>query len=775
MQDLKSLDWIEILNRLSDFATAESTRTRLQNLKPLEHPDEAVKSFSIIEELRKVLAMGERPYMESVDLFSTWSQRLKKQAVLTTLQLKDVRHFCLEALALKEVLQPFHTPYVEWLVSGLIDAQYPLSAIDQLMTPAGEIRTDASERLHSLYNEKNSQSKSIQNVLDKIIKQHDLEPVLQDRYVTNREGRLVLPVKSGMRHHFSGLIHAQSTTKQTVYMEPEEIIPLNNRLKQVEADIDEEIEHLLRQCSEYLSGLIDAFVLTHERLIEADFRFAMARMAQFLSAVPVHFSKDKIELHQVRHPLMALRGEEVIPNSVKLEDTENILLLSGPNAGGKTVLLKGIGLAAHMARCGLPICAAEDSTLPFFKSIHVAVGDSQSVEAQLSTFAAHLKVLNEAAKVRGKDHLLLIDEICGSTDPEEGSALARAFIETYSNHKIFGVITSHLGPLKLGWSKESGVTNGSMEYSKTTGKATYQFVMGVPGQSFAIRTAERVGVDPTILNKAMEYLSPQTKAHQSALKEVESLQDQLKEARDKLHIELKETREAKQKYQLQLDQFQKEKQDRLERAVKKAEQKIDDIIGKAKVEEVFKKHERMAQIKMEIPEIVKASTTMGTPSIETVEQFEKAYPSGTKVFVPHLNQDGVIQGQANSKGEVPVLVSSMRLFVNWKQLKPANKSSNPTGQILRRSNSVQVSLHESQRVIDLRGQNVEDALGTLEIQLDQAALSKEDRVKIVHGVGTETLKKAVRNYLSRSVYIRKWTAGNADTGGDGSTWAELGD
>src|SRR6185437_12931056 len=220
--------------------------------------------------------------------------------------------------------------------------------------------------------------------------------VLQDRYVTNREGRWVLPVRSGKQHSFEGIIHASSASKQTVFMEPREIIPLNNRLRQIEVDIEEEIERLLRQLSEYLLTRIREFETAREVLLDADIRFAQAQLAAHMQASACVFDNEAINLSELKHPLLLFANVEVIPNSVRLNREGRILLLSGPNAGGKTVLLKSIGLAAQMARCGLLIAVAPGSRMPFFEAIHVAVGDAQSVDQHLSTFAAHLKVLNEA-------------------------------------------------------------------------------------------------------------------------------------------------------------------------------------------------------------------------------------------------------------------------------------------------------------------------------------------------------------------------------------------
>jgi DNA mismatch repair protein MutS2 len=773
---LTALDWSEVLHRLQSLATSEPARARLRELAPLANPEEAKKSFRAISEAQEVLALGERPFMESLDLFSTWFSRLKREAVLTTLELRDVRRFCIEIVALNEVIQPVKTPWVNSLKDRLMDATAPLSAIDQIMTPSGEIRTDASEALHNLYREKTNQTKSLQNTLDRLIKQHDMEPVLQERYVTNREGRWVIPVKSGMQGFFPGIIHASSASKQTVFMEPDEVVPLNNRLRQIEVDIEEEIERLLVQLSIYLRTQVFGFQKSQEGLLEADLRFAQAKLAEILEAGPIEFDDHRLELHEVRHPLLVIKNEKVIPNSVKLAGDKRILLLSGPNAGGKTVLLKSVGLASQMARCGLLVCAAEGSYLPFFRGLHVAVGDAQSVDAALSTFAAHLKILDQASQARGSDSLLLIDEICGSTDPEEGSALARSFIEGYAKNGVFAVITSHLGPLKVGWGPTSGVINGSLEYNSQSGLPTYQFFMGVPGQSLALQTARRVGVDPQVVERAMNYLSPESKAQHQYLNEIESMREELQELRRNLFEELKEARENKRKYHEMVHSFKRDRDILIDRAMKKAERKIDDMIDQAAVADIFKRHEKLHQIKHEMPEVIRAQPSAAKRSkIETVEDFEKIYPAGSTVFIPTIGQEGIVQGKANAKGEIPVLSHSMRLFVHWQQLKPSQSLQNPTQAIVRRSSGVTVTLQDFERVIDVRGKSVEDAIGLLETQLDAAALNNEDRVKIVHGHGTEVLKRAVRAHLSRSIYVKKWKAGSAETGGDGVTWAQLKD
>ncbi|MFM6929535.1 MAG: endonuclease MutS2 [Bdellovibrio sp.] len=775
MQDLVVLDWIEILEKVKSHATSEAGREAIALMKPLDTPEQAYLSFQEIADATVVLNQGIRPFTQSLDLYSTWIGRLKKKAVLKTLELKDVRSFCMEALALKEALQPIENNWSQRISRSLFDAEEPLSAIDQVITGSGDIRSDASETLYNLFKEKERLAREIQNTLDRLVKDHQMENVIQDKYVTTRDGRWVLPVRSGMQSRLPGVLHGSSQSKQTVFIEPEKVIPTNNRLRQVEAEIEDEIERLLTELSHYLSGQSMEIESARILMEEADLRFSQAQFTNLVQGHPIEFSTDAMELIEVRHPLLQLAGKKVVSNTVLLENRKSILLLSGPNAGGKTVLLKSLGLAAQMARCGLPICASETSRLPFFKDILIGIGDSQSVDEELSTFAAHLKILSKAASVKGHGNLILIDEICGSTDPEEGSALARAFIESFSDNEVFAVVTSHLGPLKSGWTEESRVLNGSMEYDPKTGRPTYQFLAGIPGDSLAIQTAKRVGVAQAIVQRAKDVLAPATRARLEGLEQIEQLKADINILQDHLRKETKKALETKKKYEGLLEQFNKDKDEWLQRTLKKAERKVEEAIAQAKVAETFKRHTALQEIKYQLPEIVKAKPVIQAGAPTTAEEFGKKFPPGSKVFVANLNQDGIIQSTPNSKGDVMILSGSVRLQLNWQDLRPPGKPQNPTSQLIRKGSNVSVALADEDRTLDLRGKTVEEALSELEVALDKAATTREDRLKVIHGHGTEALKKAVRTYLSRSVYVKKWKAGSPESGGDGITWVEIGE
>ncbi|MFN7728581.1 MAG: endonuclease MutS2 [Bdellovibrio sp.] len=774
---MEHLDWNEVLKKIQSFATSGTARLTLQELPPKSNADEARLHLNDVFDAMTLLSHGPRPFMESLDLFEPWHSRIKRNAVLKALEIKDVRSFCLEVIALDEVLKLSNTAWARRTQSQLMAAEEPLSAIDQILTPRGEIRSDASEKLYNLFREKENLARQVEHTLDRLVKDNDMQTYLQDKYVTTRDGRWVLPIRSGSRHSVEGVIHGSSHTKQTVFMEPAGVIPLNNRLRQVEVEIEDEIERLLTQLSEYLATKTLGFTESRSLLSEADSLLAQAQFSVLIEGKGFEFSDEEILLNEVKHPLLVIAQKNPVANTVQMPQQKSILLLSGPNAGGKTVLMKSIGLAAQMARAGLPICAGEGSRLPFFEKILVGIGDSQNIGAELSTFAAHLKVLHSASELKGFQNLILVDEICGATDPEEGSALARAFIEKFSKNKTFAVVTSHLGPLKSGWTEDDRVLNGSLEYDSKSGRPTYQFIQGIPGDSLAIQTAKRVGVPQDLIERAMTLLSPVTRSRLAGLEQIEQIKSDLHLLQDSLKREKSKTFAEKEKYQKLLAEHEKDKENLLAKAVREAQKKVDELISQARADETFKKHRSLQEIKHQLPEIVKsrAGVTQQVTAVTTSEEFGKRFPPGTKVYIPSLGQDGVIQSTPNGKGEILVMSNSIRLSLPWSELKPPMVASNPTAEILRRSGPVTVALHDSDRVIDLRGMTVEESIEQLEMSLDQASASQEDRIKIVHGHGTEALKKAVRTYLSRSVYVKKWKAGSPEQGGDGVTWAELGD
>lgn len=284
MFEVKNLDWSEILEKIKSYTTCESARDVVNETKPLKSSTDAERSFYEIECAAAIISTGVRPHMQSLDLFELWISRLRKKAVVKTIELKDIRHFCIEVIALQEALKMQDTAWAHEQNESLMKAEEPLSAIDNLMTPSGDIRMDASEKLYRLSKEKESLARQIQNHMDKIVKDNKVENMLQERYITTREGRWVIPVKGGMQHFVPGVIHGSSQTKQTVYMEPEAVIPMNNRLRQVDVEIEDEIERLLLEISEYLATQTSEFEKSKKILANCDVLLAKAQLSILLEA-----------------------------------------------------------------------------------------------------------------------------------------------------------------------------------------------------------------------------------------------------------------------------------------------------------------------------------------------------------------------------------------------------------------------------------------------------------------------------------------------------------
>lgn len=760
-QDFKNLDWFETLSKIKSFATSIAGKELIAKTSPHKTPEDALKQAREILDAKAVVSLDHRPNLDTLDGFYSWFERLRRKAVLKTAEFQEVRRFCFDIFNLQKTLSQHTNDWTTGTLSQLMDTSKIHSAIDQIITFEGEIRTDASEALYRLYNEKKSLERQIRTTLDKFVKTHEMEPLLQDRYVTNREGRWVLPIRSGKQHQFDGIIHDSSQTKQTVFMEPKEVIAINNRLKVVESEIEEEIERLLTQLTHFIAASSDELLRSYNKMLECDQRLAQAQFALKTDSYLFEFSTDDFFLKEVRHPLLSFQDvKEVVSNNVEFDAGKRVLILSGPNAGGKTVLLKAIGLACHMARCGLLIPAGDDSKVPFFKAIFVSIGDTQSVGEHMSTFAAHLHTLTQALAAKGKNSLILVDEICGSTDPEEGAAIAKSFIEHYAENDVYAVITSHLGPLKQIWPKESPIICGSMEY---TDHPTYKLFMGIHGRSFALKTAKTVGVPESVIQKAMSYLSAETRAREEKLDELDQYKEKVVELSQKLERETAMMEAEKNKYKEVLKKFEAEKQRHIQKAIERAENKIEKII------EEFRANPNVAKVKAQFPEIIKS--TGAAPAVTTVEEFAKQFPPGSSAYLTNLGQDGIIQGLPNSKGEVTVLSKSMRLQVHWKDIRSPNapQIQHP----VQHQKKSRIKLPQDEVTIDIRGMSADQAIEELEKAFDKALQDQVDRVKIIHGHGTEALKKSVRKYLSRSVYIQKWQAGSETTNDDGFTWAEL--
>lgn len=787
---MSSIGLNEVLKQIQSYCKTISGQQRVQDLQPFETAQKASKQVERILQVKKLISVeGFNFNFLGVDSCSNWLRKVKKNQTLQILELNDIRLF-LEDVQDLRVLFAHHTKYkvIEDYLKYLYNPEEVLSYIHVVISPTGEINSDASEDLFKMFQEKKNLNQQVQNLLKKIVKDQDLENILQDRFVTTREGRLVLPVISGMRHDFQGIIHDSSNSKQTVFMEPKEVVPVNNKISELEVKIQAEIERILREISHFISSKYSELEKAFETLVEIDALYAKSYFATLADLRNFTWSTDpKIYLPELKHPMLVIEKSQatsadalagtpspsggIVGNTVELDVKNRILILSGPNAGGKTVLLKAIGLACQMATYGLPICTLDSAELPFIKNVFVSLGDEQNLEENLSSFGGHLVKLNQAAQLKGFENLLLIDEICGTTEAQEGSALARAFIEEFKANNVFAVITSHLAPLRSHWSE--GVINGSMQYSPETQAPSYTFIMGLAGESMALPTARRYGVNPEIIQRALSHLTPEAQKKFSGLEEIESLKSRLIELQSQYQIKLKDI--EKREHQIAIDRAKIEeiKSVKLNEDLTDYQKKIEDLIKYDAIKANFANKKNLEAIKQQMPKIIKFKNDEATEI--TRDNFESKFPPGTAVFVKSLNRKGVVQSKINSKGEVTVLSESMRIQINYTDILPNAGSNSQAKNKIIPTTSGSASTHDmTQKTVDLRGQSVDEALDQLDLELDQAVQRGLLKLKIIHGHGEQDkLKKSIRTFLSRNTFIKSWLSGKAYNESDGVTIAEI--
>jgi DNA mismatch repair protein MutS2 len=773
---MNSIGLNEVFTQIQSYCKTATGQENINNLKPFENPNKALKHAQKILELKKlILTEGFNFSLLGLDAVQNWLRKVKKNQTLQVLDLNDIRLFLEDVNDLRNLFSN-HKKHqtVNDFLNRLFDPKEILSYIQVVVSDSGEINSDASEDLYKFFQDKKHLNNQVQNLLKKIVKDHELENVLQDRFVTTREGRMVLPVISGMRHDFNGIIHDSSHSKQTVFMEPQEVVPVNNKISELELKIQAEIEKILREISHFIFLKFGELEKAYETLIEIDTMYALGFFASVADLRNFNWCEDhEIYLPDLKHPLLKIEVKDVVGNTVELNTKNRILLLSGPNAGGKTVLLKSIGLACQMATYGLPIGSLDSARLPFISNVFISLGDEQNLEENLSSFGGHLVKLNEAAKLKGYQNLILIDEICGTTEAQEGSALARAFIEEFKANEVFAIITSHLAPLRSHWG--DGVINGSMQYNPETQAPSYTFIMGLAGESMALPTAKRYGVSQSIIDRALTHLTPEAQKKFSGLEEIEKVKSKLIELQKQYQVKLKDVEKRELLIEQEKIKLEEIKSTKLNEDLTEYQKKIEDLIKFEKIKSNFENKKNLDAIKEQMPKIVKYKNE--DPTEITIDNFESKFPPGTAVFVKSLNRKGVVQSKINSKGEVTVLSESMRIQIHFSEILPSTGISavSPNKNKIIPTSSSSSSAHDmTQKTVDLRGMSIDEALDQLDLELDQAVQRSLLKLKIIHGHGDQDkLKKSIRTFLSRNTFIKSWLSGKAYNESDGVTIAEL--
>lgn len=689
-----------------------------------------------------------------------------------------------ETLRLRQVLEPLRATKA---LHGV------LRAIEGAIHPDGAVKETASAELRRVTHHAQGLKQEMRDHLERILHSRRYEEVLQESYFAQREGRYVLPVKADMRGRIPGIVHDVSASGATVFLEPRELVELNNSIKVADLEIEREVQRILRELSAVVAAKADVINQGIEVLAECDVIKARAEMSRRLKCNPVALNEfGRVILKQARHPLLLLAKDQVVANDIDLDETVRVLVISGPNTGGKTVTLKIVGLFALMVRAGLHLPCAPESEMALFTDLYADIGDAQDLSRDLSSFSAHMtqmiRLLSERAACSLADapalprSLVLLDEPVTSTDPQEGAALAEALLCRLAELNMKVVATTHYGALKELAQTTAGFGNASVEFDVEQLAPTYRLFMGIPGGSSALEIAGRLGMDEHLVNEARKRLHRQNQRLDELMADLQRKQRQLADDREQTRRARQEAEQAAREANAIRAQLEAAEQE-ARRGLKK---KLGEQFQRARAEV----QATVDSLKREQKLIKAKETKERLRDLETKTRQELAPPSepipmeqlavGDTVEITGLGMTGTLletpQGKKRvrvkvGEGEILATVSNLIGIVSESHSGPSHPTAATSAP--RRIPAIGGLGVDEQTVVDVRGQAVDEALDQVVAALDRATLDGAPFLRIIHGHGTGRLKSALREYLKSSPYVAAFRPGDRAEGGDGVTVANL--
>jgi len=799
---LAALDWNELTARLAAAADSPAGRALCLALPLAAGAGEARKRMAAVAELATILRTGEVPPRLDAPQIDAALASAEKAVVLGADELRPIGVLvALAEQARRFFLRdwPVAVPEVAALARELDPPLGLARAVDDTFDAAGEIRDSASPELERLRAERNSLQERARGAIEELMRADEYMSVMQDQFFTIRAERYVLPLKASAKSLGLGIVHDTSRTGETVFVEPTALVAVNNRLKVTELDIRRESRRILEALTADVAALADPLRRTAAVLAALDVRLAGARLglAYGGSAIAI-VDEPIIELHGARHPILALSHQEtgdVVANDVALGGAQPpILVVSGPNAGGKTVLMKTVGLAALMARAGLLVAADPRSRVGFFDDVRADIGDRQSVVGDLSTFSGHLANVAEILKPASGTGpaLVLLDELMAGTNPDQGAALARATAEALASRNALAVITTHYDSLKALGESDAQFANAGMQYDLGELRPTFRLVIGAPGRSYAFDIAARMGLPASLLERARALAGSSSVGLEALLARLEAREASLVAQTERLAAaEAEATAAAEAQRQAAATLAARERELRVnaraaaEAAIAEARAALKAIVRQAQEAGTG----RAAEAARGDIDRVAAGVHDSLPAAETAtaQPATESWKPGMRVFVERMGAEGVLADVPDARGRARVTLGKLTVDVAADELRPAAAPARrverarraearaETGQPAGGGGADSLALVSpgSGRTLDLRGQSGDEALAALDAFLDRAALSGETHIVVVHGHGTGALRKRVRAHLDESPYVARWAPGTPRQGGDGASVAEL--
>ena len=715
----------------------------------------------------------------------------RKGIILDASRLLHVKDSLVAARNLRRL---FHKDQGEFPALEALSLQLPeslglVSQITQVISDQGEILDTASDKLSAIRRDLRNQHTRLKNRMNQMLKKAEVAKYLQESIITQRNGRYVLPLKAEARASVPGIVHDQSTSGATIYVEPQGMVEANNQFRKLELDERDEVHRILSQLTANVAANGEILEDMVEVLIRLDLAFARGRYAVDLNANPpiIHtFPKNPSQGHPgvvlrlfgARHPL--LDPDIVVPIDLALDKESYALIITGPNTGGKTVTLKTVGLIVLMAQTGLHIPASSSSELSLFMNVYADIGDEQSIEQSLSTFSGHITNIIKILDRVDRRSLVILDELGAGTDPQEGAALARALMSSLLERGITTLVTTHHPDLKAYAHATKGVVNASVEFDLASLSPTYHLVIGLPGRSNALAIAEKLGLPDEIIQSAKGTLDPTDLQADDLLDEIHRQRKLAGDARLAADKALQEAEDLRVQLADRLVEIEEERLSKLEQDRKKSRELIDGL--QADIKSIKDQME-----KEEVPEdtieefeagVEKAEEIISQPLPKRKTRRDLPKPSGPileggKVYLRSLGKKGTVLSVNGDAVEVQV--GNMRVRAQKSDLEHAGEEGEPEVKVDSKS-SVRTpkDVASPGMELDLRGQQVDEALQNLEYFLDKAFLAGMPWARIIHGMGTGRLRKAVRQTLKKHPQVANFEPGKEGEGGDGVTVVSFG-
>ena len=782
-KSLSTLEYNKIISRLVSFACSDGAKQILHKLEPMTDIDKINTALDYTNDaLTRVYQKGSVDFSRIKDIRGSIA-RLKVGSSLNALELLNIS-MLLECAAHIKGYYEQRADSIQPLIDMLDPVTLLNNAIKKCIISEDEISDDASANLRSIRRQKNIAADRIHTELNKILNSPSTRTYLQDYVITTRQGRFCLPVKAEYKSLMPGMVHDQSSTGSTVFIEPAAVVKLNNDIRELELKEQAEIEVILADLSAKAAEYTDSLLSDYEILTNLDCIFAKALLSRhFNCSRPVMNNKGIVNIKKGRHPL--IEPHTVVPIDIYLGTDFNLLIITGPNTGGKTVSLKTVGLLTLMAQAGLNIPALEHSDIAVFDNIFADIGDEQSIEQSLSTFSSHMTNTVDILKKADSNSLILFDEIGAGTDPTEGAALAIAILDSLHRRNITTMATTHYSEIKMYALTTDGVENACCEFDVQSLRPTYRLLIGVPGKSNAFAISKKLGLSDNIINDASRRLDSEDIKFEDLVTDLEQSRVTIEREREELN-----------EYKAQIAQLKSE----LTKKTERLDERTDNIIRKA--------NEEAARILKDAKEYADKTINAMNKHGMTVKELEKhrsairekmnkrqeklkiepannisehkahdisEFKVGMHVKVLTMNVIGTVSQIHKNKNQVTVLVGSLSTKMDIKNLAilkgykdRAETSSKPKGA----GGSGKIKMSKSSSVsseINLLGYTVDEAIAVLDKYLDDAYIARIPQVRIVHGKGTGALRSGITSYLHGVPYIKEFRLGQIGEGAEGVT------